>query len=227
MKSKITSKIKGKHQKEVLSILEKIGAIITEDHFVYVSGKHGSVYVRKDKLYPDTKLTSKITSFIAEDLKKVPIDVVVGPSVGGILLSSWTAHHLSRIKKKNVLSFFTEKSYGDDKVKDGEQVFKRGYDKLLKGKKVLVVEDMTTTGGSVKKVVEEVKKAGGKVVSIYVMLNRNPKEVNERIMGSNFRSLSELQTEIYIEKECPLCKERRPINIEVGHGKEYLQRKKN
>ncbi len=218
MKSKNTSKKSqsGTHQKEVIKILEDIGAIITNDHFVYTSGKHGSVYVRKDKLYPNTKLTSKITLFMAQDTQKLPIEAVVGPSMGGVILSHLLASHLTKIKKKDVLGVFTEKE-------EGEQVFKRGYDSLIKGKNVLVVEDLTTTGGSVKDVVDKTKKAGGKVVGVYVLLNRNPDGVSKKMMGAPFYALSVLKADAFDEKDCPLCKMKRPINTEVGHGKTYLK----
>jgi len=214
------------HQKELLGILEKIGAITINNHFVYTSGKHGSVYVRKDKLYPHTKLTSKVCSLIATDMAKSSVDVVVGPSVGGIILSQWTAYHLSKIMKKDILGVFTEKSYDDKDSFEKPQVFKRGYDALVKGKNVLVVEDLTTTGGSVKKVVEEVRKAGGKVVGVYVLLNRNPGEVDRKMMDAPFFALSELKADAYEEKNCPLCERGVPINTEVGHGKEFLRKHK-
>lgn len=211
--------------KKVLNILEAIGAIITNDHFVYTSGKHGSVYVRKDKLYPHTNLTSKVCALIADDVQQLPIDVVVGPSIGGIILSQWTAYHLSKKTKREVISVFTEKSTDDKEVFDRPQVFKRGYDALVKGKNVLVVEDLTTTGASVKKVVERVKEAGGTVVCVYVLLNRNPQEVNEQYMTAPFSSLSVLKAEAWSAVDCPLCKRGIPINTEVGHGKEFLKTK--
>ena len=209
---------------KTLQILEKTGAIITNDHFVYTSGKHGSVYIRKDKLYPNTLLTSQVCKMIAQQVTTLQIEVVVGPSVGGIILSQWVTYHLSKLTKKNVLSVFTEKSYDDVQKFDRPQMFKRGYDELVKGKRVLVVEDLTTTGNSVKKVVDQVKAAKGKMVGVFVLLNRNPKEVNRKLMGAPFRSLSVFKAEAWDEKECPLCEKNIPINITVGHGKEFLKK---
>ncbi|HEX7041774.1 MAG TPA: phosphoribosyltransferase family protein [Patescibacteria group bacterium] len=206
-------------------ILKKIGAIITNDHFVYTSGKHGSVYIRKDKLYPYTRLTSKVCKMIAQNTKDLKIDVVVGPSLGGIILSQWTAYHLSRLTKKEVLSVFTEKSYDDKEKFDRPQLLKRGYDQLVKGKRVLVVEDLTTTGMSVKKVVDRVKEAKGKVVGVYVLLNRNPKGVNRKLMNTTFKSLCVFEAEAWEEKDCPLCRKNVPVNTTVGHGKEFLAKK--
>ena len=156
----------------------------------------------------------------AEKYKNRVVDIVAAPALGGIILSQWTAHHLSRLKGKEVLSVYTEKT------PDKDQVFTRGYDKLVKNKKVLVIEDLTTTGGSVKKVVKSVKKAGGKVVGVAVMVNRNPKEVNSKFMSVPFTALAVLKAEAIEEKNCELCKKNVPINTTVGHGKKYLEAKK-
>jgi orotate phosphoribosyltransferase len=130
------------------------------------------------------------------------------------------------MKKKDVLSVFTEKPSEVEKIFDTPQIFKRGYDQLVKGKNVLVVEDLTTTGASVKKVVDQVRLAGGTVTCVYVLANRNPKEVGETMMGAPFKALAVIPVEAYTEAECPLCKKGVPINTDVGHGKEYVASKK-
>ena len=207
---------------DVVKLLKNINAIITDDHFVYTSGKHGSAYVRKDRLYPSTNKTSEVCKFIAEKFKNKNIDIVVGPSIGGIILSQWTAYHLTKLKKKEVLGLFTEKD------EESDQIFKRDYDKLVKNKKVLIVEDLTTTGGSVAKVVRSVKKAGGKVIAVCVMINRDPQKVTSKTIGAPLSSLGIFRAESFDPSECPLCKKNIPINISVGHGKKYLQeRNKN
>ena len=207
---------------KVVNILKKIGAVITDDHFVYTSGKHGSVYIRKDVLFPHTQLASQVGKTMADKVKDLGIEVVVGPSVAGIVLSQWVAFHLSEITGSEVLSVFTEKGYDDKQVYDRPQMLMRGYDKLVRGKKVLVVEDLTTTGSSVLKVVERVREAGGQVMAVFVLVNRNPDEVNEKMMKAPFYSLAVFRADAFEEKDCPLCKKGVPINKEVGHGKEYL-----
>ena len=203
-----------------IKILKKIGAILTDDHFVYTSGKHGSVYINKDVLYPHTAMSSKVGRTFAEKFKNFDIDVVAAPALGGIILSQWTAYHLSKLKKKEILGVYTEKT------QEGDQVFKRGYDKLIKGKKVLVVEDLTTTGGSVRKVVNKVREAGGKVIAVCVMINRDPKKVTAKVVGAPFSSLGIFPAEAFEEDKCPLCRKKIPINMKVGHGKKYLEAKK-
>ncbi|SRR5258708_3552400 len=201
---------------DIVSLLKQINAIITDDHFVYTSGRHGSVYVRKDMLYPHTKETSQVCMLFAEKFKDKDVDVVVAPATGGIILSQWTAYHLSTLKNKEILSIFTEK----DQI--GTQVFKRGYDAVVKDKNVLIVEDLTTTGGSVKKVVENVTLAGGKIIAVCTMINRDPDHVNTQTMGIPFYELGIFKAESFDPNNCPLCKKRVPINITIGHGKTYV-----
>lgn len=69
---------------EVVEILKNVGAVMTDDHFVYTSGKHGSVYINKDALYPHTAETSRVGELFAEKFKDLDIDVVAGPALGGI-----------------------------------------------------------------------------------------------------------------------------------------------
>ena len=206
--------------KDIVGLLKKINAIIVDDHFVYTSGKHGSVYVRKDRLYPNTQKTSDVCKLIAEKFKDKNIDIVVGPSIGGIILSQWTAYHLTKLKKKEVLGVFTEKD------EESNQVFKRDYDKLVENKNVLIVEDLTTTGGSVAKVVKSVKKAGGKVIAACVMINRDPQKVTSKTIGAPLSSLGIFRAESFDSGNCPFCKKNLPINTSVGHGKKYLAERK-
>lgn len=204
----------------VIDILKKVGAVITDDHFVYTSGKHGSVYVNKDAVYPHTVETSKIGELFAEKFKDVDIDVVAAPALGGIILSQWVAFHLSKLKGKEILGVYTEKT------PDKQMIFTRGYDKLVKGKKVLVIEDLTTTGGSVKKVVDVVKVTGGDVVAVAVMVNRAPDLVTAQMLGVlRFEALGVLKASAVNESDCELCKKNVPINTDVGHGKKYLEAK--
>jgi orotate phosphoribosyltransferase len=201
-----------------IEILKSLGAVITDDHFVYTSGKHGEIYINKDTLYPHTNETSQIGKLFAEKYKDMEIDVVAGPALGGIILSQWTAYHLSQIKSKEVLGVYT------DKTPEGDQIFKRGYDKLINGKNILIVEDLTTTGGSVKKVVNAAKAVGTNVVAVCVMVNRDPNITSDTV-GAPFDSLGVLQAGSWDEEELPEHIKTRPVNQNIGHGKKYLQEK--
>ena len=204
---------------QVVDILKSTGAVITDSHFVGTSGKHFATYVNKDALYPHTAATSDVCRLFSEKVKDLDVDVVVGPMLGGIILSTWTAHHLSQLKGKEVLGVYTEKT------PEGGMQFTRGYDKLVSGKKAVVVEDLTTTGGSAKKVVDAIKAIGGDVVAVSVMVNKNPKEVTSEYFGVPFFPLDVLEVPTYDDGKCPLCDSGVPINTTIGHGKKYLQAK--
>jgi orotate phosphoribosyltransferase len=203
----------------VLDLLKQTGAVITDSHFVLTSGKHASIYINKDALYPHTSAVSSVCQEFAEKVKHLEIDTVVGPALGAIILSQWTAHHLSKLKGKEIFGVYTEKSA------DGGQIFTRGYDKFVTNKNVLVVEDLTTTGDSAKKVVDAAKAIGGRVAGVCVMVNRNPREVTEAYLGAPLFALDTFKVVAYDEAQCPLCKAGVPVNTSVGHGKKYLAAK--
>ena len=204
---------------EIIDILESVGAIITDSHFVGTQGRHMPAYVNKDALLPHTSKVSKIGRLFALKFKNKNIEVVVSPAVAGIPFSQWTAYYLSKISKKEVLSVFTEKT------PENNQIFKRGYDAVVKNKRVLVIEDTTTTGSSVKKVIRSVKKAHGKVVAVGVIVNRD-KKVNTKSIGAPFSSLGFFKIPSYDLENCPLCKVGIPMNTKFGHGKKFLESKK-
>ncbi len=206
---------------EVIDILKDTGAIVSDSHFVYVSGKHAPLYVNKDYIFPHIKYISRIAEIIAQKYKDSEVDVVAGPSMGGIILSQWTAYHLGLLKGKEILSVYTEKQL------DKNQIFTRGYGQFVKGKNVLVVEDVVTTGGSVKKVIKSVENEGGKVVSACSIVNKDPVNINPSFIGVPFDYLTIVDVDVYEEKDCPLCKAGVPINTELGHGKKYLEEQKN
>jgi orotate phosphoribosyltransferase len=203
---------------DVIKILKEAGAI-TEGHFIGTSGRHLSLYVNKDMWLPRTELVSEVCRMVAEFNKDKGIEAVVGPAVGGIPLSQWTAYHLTKITGKPVLSLFTEKT------PDGGQEFsvRRGYDKMAKGKKILAVEDTVTTGGSVLKTLDAVRAAGGDLVQLTLIVNRDPKNINEKAFGVSMNSLAELPSESYGENEVPEWLQKIPINTELGHGAKYLK----
>src|SRR3989344_7108767 len=203
----------------ILEILKKTGALITNGHFVGTSGNHIDTYINKDALYTHAEETSRVCRMIAEKAKDFEIDAVVGPALGGIVLSQWTAFHLAKIKNEDILAIYTEKPA------EGGQKFTRGYDKLIAGKNILIVEDAPTTGGSPKKVVDAVQAAGGVVVAVSVMVNKNPKEVNSSYFGAPFLPLTEFEIRSFDAAGCEMCKTGVPVNTTVGHGKKFLESK--
>lgn len=209
-------------ERQILELLAEVNAIITGSHLVYTSGKHGTAYVNKDAIYPHTHVTSHLCDTIAGHFVKRGIEVVVAPAVGGVILSQWIAFHLQRRNTTHevdeVMGIYAEKE-------DDGFAFHRGYDKLVTGKKVLVVEDVLTTGGSVKKVVEAVRAIGGKVIGVGAICNRGGVTAQDIGDVPELFSLVNIELKTWDEVDCPLCAQGVSINTEVGKGKDYLARK--
>jgi len=208
------------NEKEVLKMLEGVGAVITDSHIVYTSGKHGSAYVNKDAVYPHTRETSRLCREIAYQFANDNVQVVIAPAIGGVILMTWTARHLSdmTLNGREVLGVYAEK--------DGDGfVIKRGYDKLVARKNVLVVENILTTGGSVKKVIEAVRILGGNIVGLAVLCNRGGITAKDVGGVPKLFALANVKLEAWDEADCPLCRQGVPINTDVGQGREFLSRK--
>ena len=211
------------NEQEVLQVLGKVGAVITDSHIVYTSGKHGAAYVNKDAGYPHAKVTSLLCRTIAEhfvDENVYGVDAVVAPAIGGVILCTWTAYWLEQLTGRKALALYAEKT------EDGSMFrFNRGYDKLIPKRRVLVVEDVLTTGGSAKKVVEATRVNGGNVLGLGVLCNRGgitPKDVAN---VPELFALVNVTLDAWEEADCPLCAKGGPINTDVGKGREFLARK--
>ncbi len=203
---------------EIMQVFVDAGAIIPDSHFVYNSGRHSSVYVNKDALYLHTGIISKLCRLMAQPYNADQIDVVVGPVLGGIVLSQWTTHHLNTKRSTGeTLAVYAEKEQGSDQ----NFAFHRGYDKHISGKNILIVEDILTTGGSVRRVIELVRKHGGNIVGVSALCNRGgvqPKDVGDVPINT----LLTLDLETYSEEACPFCQQGIPINTDVGKGRMFL-----
>ena len=207
------------NESDALDILEKTGTFRT-GHFVFTSGRHSDSYINKDALFAHPAEVSKICRGFAEQFADAKIDAVLAPAVGGVILAQWTAYHLGEMAGREVYAVYA------DKNEQGGFIIKRGYDKLIAGKNVLVVEDLTTTGGSIKKVVEVGRGAGANVVGAAAVANRGG--VTREAVGNpdKFVTLVQLDLESWDESECELCEKGIPVNTDVGHGKEFMARKK-
>ena len=207
-----------KDNRKFLAVLRDTGAM-SFGHYVLASGLHAKMYVNKDAIYMYPRKISLLCREIAKQFAEDNIEVVVAPALGGIVLTQWVAYHLSKITGRNVLAIYAEKD-------EGGFVIKRGYEKFISGKNILVVEDIFTTGGSVKKVVDLVRSMGGIVVGVAGLVNRGKVALSDVGSPSKFFSLIDIEVETWPEGKCPLCKMRKPINTDLGKGGEYLKQKK-
>jgi len=163
---------------------------LLEGHFLLTSGKHSSKYLQCAKILQYPNLAEAICKDLAKNFEGQEIDVVIGPAIGAITLSYELARQL------NCRSIFAERE-------DGIMKLRRGF-KIEEGEKVLVVEDVITTGGSVKEVIELVKESGGEIVAVAGIVDRSGGKVD---LGYPLKTLLTLNIETYEPDNCPLCRE--------------------
>lgn len=193
---------------------EEMGALLT-GHFVLTSRpddsphrRHSSAYVNKDVIssFPD------VVEAIAIDLVDSErwfrdIDVVVAPAIGAIVFGSMLASEI-------------ECRFAFAEPEDDKMVFKRGFSNLINlNRKVVIVEDIVTSSGTLKKMIAAVKALGGEIVGVVVMWQRGPIEISE---GIKVVSLVNKEYPVYRAEDCELCHQGITPNTEVGHGREFL-----
>ena len=192
-------------------ILAEVGGILTGRHVVYTSGRHGSAYVNKDAVYPHTERVRELCALMADAARPLGAEVVCGPAMGGIILAQWTGHHLA------LPAVYAEKA------PEGGMALRRGYDALVRGRRVLVVEDVVNTGGSLAEAIRAVRAAGGVVVGATALCNRGGVTAADLDIPV-LHALLELSLDSWSAEECPLCRRGVPVNTQVGKGREFLAR---
>lgn len=175
-------------KEEVLQIFEETG-VLQEGHFILTSGRHSKRFMQTAQVLQYANITEKLCSSLAEGFQNEKIDIVISPAVGGILVG----YEISKIL--GVRNIFCERE-------NGEMKLRRGF-KIDQGARALVVEDVVTTGGSVKEVISVIEEAGGTIVGIGVLVDRSNGTVD---FGYPLRSLLSIAIESYQADECPLCK---------------------
>ena len=196
---------------DALEIFEAAGAVIRDTHVVYTSGLHGNTYINKDAVYVDTTSISLLCSMMAEKYVDADVDTVLGPAIGAVILSQWTAHHLGILLNRKIASVYAEKS-------DRGFVIRRGYDSFVMQKKILIVEDVVTTGGSIKSVIDEVKRVNGTIVGVSALCNRGG-ILSKDLKVPRFEALLNIKLGTWTSDKCPLCQSGIPINTRMGKGK--------
>jgi orotate phosphoribosyltransferase len=175
---------------EVIRIFKESGALL-DGHFLYASGRHGRQFLQAARVLQFPRFTEPLCAALGESFRERGIDLVVGPATGGIILAYETARAL------NCRAAFTEKDG------QGGMALKRGF-ALRPGTRVLVVEDIITTGGSVKKTIAHLRERGAEVAGVSVLIDRSAGEAS---FDCVFASLAQLDMQSWSPEECVLCRD--------------------
>lgn len=180
-------------EQEILDLFKKSGALL-EGHFELSSGLHSPKYLQCALVLQHPEAAQKLGQAIAALFKNEGIDIVIGPALGGVVIGYEVARALG------VPGIFTER-------KEGKMLLRRGFE-IPKNSKVLIVEDVITTGGSTAEVVEIVKSHGGKLIGVASIINRSGKDLG--FDGQPLKSLMKMDVPAYQPNDCPLCKQGTP-----------------
>ncbi len=177
------------------ALLREAGALM-EGHFLLTSGRHSPAYVEKFRLLEHPQHTERLCSLIADRFRSERPELVAGPTTGGIILSYEVARLLG------LRGIFAEKS-------PAGREFQRGF-QVHPSERTLIVDDVLTTGGSIRDVIEAVRRAEGAPIGVGVLVDRSGGRTD---FGLPFFACVELNLPTYEEGSCPLCDADVPLTV--------------
>jgi len=173
---------------EILKLLEHVGAIRT-GHFELSSGRHSGTYIQCALVLEHPKHAEQLGRALAERLQDTPVACVVSPALGGMIIGYEVARALG------VRSLFVERD------RSGQMALRRGFE-LSPGERVLVVEDVWTTGGSTRETIGVVEQEGGLAVAAAALIDRTGGTIELNVPT---RALLELEVPSFEPDDCPQC----------------------
>lgn len=179
---------------DVDALLRSTGAML-EGHFQLTSGRHSGTYIEKFRIMENPPATTAMCGMIADHYRDSGAELVVGPALGGVILAFETARQLG------TGSIYAEKDG------QGGLFFDRGF-KIEPGQNVIVIDDVLTTGGSVRKTLDVVREAGGNVVGVAFLIDRTNGGVD---FGVPFYACHSMSVESFPPDDCPLCRQGLPL----------------
>ncbi len=179
---------------DVMETLLASGAVL-KGHFLLTSGQHSDMYVEKFRLLERPDLTEPIMRMLADRFRGAGVEVVLGPAVGGIIVAYEIARQLG------VRAVFAERQWGN-------LTLRRGF-KLRPGERCLVVEDVVTTGGSVREALGVARRAGADIVGVALIADRSGGQALD--FGVPVEYLVSLDVPHWDADQCPLCRAGVPI----------------
>jgi len=186
-------------QDDLVGLLKQTG-VIMEGHFLLTSGRHSACFLQCSQLLQYPQHAEKVCRLMAEPFRNENIDIVIGPAMGGVILSYETARALG------ARALFAERTG------EGKMALRRGF-RVEAGEKVLVVEDAITTGGSVQKVLDLLAGTGAEIAGVSIIIDRTSGQVD---FGAPLKTLLSMEIESYAPEDCPLCREKIPLKKPKG-----------
>ncbi len=204
---------------ERTELLFRRSGALRDGHFQLKSGRHSGAYLEKFQVLQDTAATSELCSFWAtahrRDDGSPSVDLIAGPTTGGVILAFETGRQLG------VRAIFAEEVRGDDGVVRRE--FRRGFT-IERGEKVVLVDDILTTGGSLLAMIPAVEAAGGEIVDCHVLVDRSggmttlTSPTSGRVYPLSALWVLDLPTYEAGPVTCPLCAQGTPIHAPGSTG---------
>ena len=186
---------------EIEKLLLESGAIL-EGHFLLTSGRHSNKYVEKFRLLENPVALKSVCKLMSEKYKDDSVDLILGAAIGGILLCGGVGQEL------NVKHIFTERV-------DKKMVLKRGF-KIEKHQRVVIVEDIITTGGSVFEMIGVADESGADLVGVSSIVDRSNKEID---FGVPYNPLLKMKIDSWDQDEVPYWLQKIPITKPGSTGK--------
>lgn len=186
---------------ELIKSFPTTGALL-DGHFLLTSGRHSDKYFEKFALLSEPDVVKKMCASMADYFKNENVDIVVGAATGGIILAYEVGKNL------DTRGIFSERV-------EEQMTLRRGFS-LEKGQRVLLVDDVVTTGGSIFELIELVKSMGAVIVGIAVMFDRTGGEID---FGFPTCSLYSEVIESWEPIDCPQCKQGTPLTQRGRTGK--------
>lgn len=172
-------------QDQIIDIFKSTDALL-EGHFILTSGRHSESYFQCAKVLQHPEYLTAFSILIADEFEPIQPDVVISPAIGGVVLGTEVGTQLG------CRTIFAER-------KDRKMVIRRGFE-IQSGEKVLVVEDVVTTGGSVKEVMDLVEDEGGNIIGVGVLVDRSNGSAQ---LHPNQFSIIQMDAVSYGENEIP------------------------
>ena len=188
--------------RELLKLLQETSAIM-DGHFLLTSGRHSNVYIEKFRVLENPHALDDVCRAMAETVQNQNVELVLGAAIGGILIAGGVGRHLA------VKHIFSERV-------DGKMELRRGFS-ITKGQKIVIVEDIITTGGSVFELIQIANDYEAEIVHVMNLVDRSLGEVN---FGVPTTALLTIPSESWESEDCPLCQQGISITQRGRTGKQ-------